>query len=124
MGNKSGKIVLVEDDPTLTDMYTSKFKSDGLAYLTARDGQAGLELIVKEMPQVILLDIMMPKLDGFSVLAELKNNPKTKNIPVIILSNLGQKSDIEKGLKLGAVDYIVKATMTPTEVEEKLKKYL
>lgn len=118
------KILLVEDDKTLLDMYTLKFKQEGFVILTATDGLAGLEMAKKEKPAVILLDIMMPKMDGFAVLKELKKDPSTKNAPVLMLSNLGQKSDMEKGKKLGASDYVVKASMTPTQVVDKVKSYL
>ena len=118
------KILLVEDDENLTEMYTMKFKDEELDYVNAFDGQTGLELARTLMPAIILLDIMMPKMDGFAVLTGLKKDPKMKDIPVIMLSNLGQEVDIEKGKELGADDYIVKATMTPTQVINKIKEYL
>ncbi|MAF14290.1 MAG: response regulator [Parcubacteria group bacterium] len=124
MENNSHKILLVEDDPTLLEMYSIKAKEDGLNLIEAEDGLTGLELAQQELPDVILLDIMMPKMDGFAVLTELKKDEKTKNIPVVMLTNLGQKADVEKGKKLGAVDYVVKASMTPTQVIEKAKSYL
>lgn len=120
----NAKILLVEDDDTLIEMYTFKFQQEGLNLVTVRDGLAGLEAAKNDLPVVVLLDVMMPKMDGFAVLTELKKGDKTKNIPVLLLSNLGQKSDIEKGKKLGADDYIVKASMTPTQVVEKVKSYL
>ena len=118
------KILLIEDDSTLIEMYTLKFKQEGFSLMTVQDGLAGLEAAKNELPAVILLDVMMPKMDGFAVLTELKKDDKTKNIPILLLSNLGQKSDIEKGKKLGANDYIVKASMTPTQVVEKVKSFL
>jgi DNA-binding response OmpR family regulator len=124
MANNQSKILLVEDDQTLIEMYTLKFSEAGLTLLTAQNGLGGLEIAEKELPEVILLDVMMPKMDGFAVLTELKNNAKTKNIPVLMLSNLGQKTDIEKGQQLGAADYIVKASMTPTQVLDKVKSLL
>ena len=105
-------------------MYSVKFKEDGIEFLTAEDGLVGLELAQKEKPAVILLDVMMPKMDGFAVLTELRKDPKTKKVPILMLSNLGQKSDIEKGQKLGATDCIVKASMTPSQVVDKIKSYL
>ena len=124
MSNQNIKILLVEDDQTLTEMYALKFKESGFELLLANDGLSGLEIAKKELPQVILLDIMMPKMDGFAVLTELKKDDQTKNTPVLMLSNLGQESDVEKGKKLGANDYIVKASMTPSQVIEKVKAYL
>ncbi|MDD2806902.1 MAG: response regulator [Patescibacteria group bacterium] len=124
MDNTLVKILLVEDDTTLMDMYSLKLKEEKFELMVASDGLMALEQVRNEKPQIILLDIMMPKMDGFAVLAELKNDATTKDIPVIMLSNLGQKIDIEKGKELGAVDYIVKASMTPTQVIEKIKSYL
>lgn len=124
MVNASPKILLIEDDKTLIEMYALKFKEAGFILLPALDGLSGLELAQKELPAVILLDIMLPKMDGFAVLVELKKDNKTKKIPILMLSNLGQKTDIEKGKKLGAADYIVKASMTPTQVLEKVKSFI
>ena len=124
MAGKKAKILIVEDDKTLLDMYKLKFEQEGFNILIALDGLIGLELIKKELPAVILLDIMMPKMDGFAVLAELKKDKSTKDIPVLMLSNLGQQSDVDKGKKMGADDYIVKASMTPSQVVDKVKSYL
>lgn len=124
MSNSNNKILIVEDDTALLEMYKVKFEEEGLPLATAADGEVGLELAKKELPAVILLDVMMPKMDGFAVLAEIKKDPATKNIPVLMLSNLGQKADVDKGQQLGAVDYIVKASMTPTQVVAKVKEYL
>ncbi len=124
MANFSGKILLVEDDQILVEMYTLKFKEEGFDVVTAADGLLGLELAKKELPAVILLDVMMPKMDGFATLTELKNDAQTKDIPILMLSNLGQQADMEKGKKLGAADYVVKASMTPTQVVDKVKSYL
>lgn len=118
------KIILIEDDKSLAEMYSLKFKLEGLDLMILEDGLLGLQKVKSELPKVILLDIMMPKMDGFAVLTELKKDPITKDITVLMLSNLGQKSDMEKGKKLGANDYIVKASMTPTQVVEKIKSYL
>jgi len=124
MPDESKRILLIEDDKTLIEMYDLKFKQEGLNLITVENGEEGLNLAKAEFPAVILLDIMMPKMDGFAVLTELKKDAKTKNIPVLLLSNLGQKTDIEKGKKLGANDYIVKASMTPTQVVDKVKSFL
>lgn len=124
MTGKNYKILLIEDDTTLAEMYSLKFKTEGFDLSQATDGLTGLELAKKELPDIILLDIMMPRMDGYAVLTELKKDSKTSNIPILMLSNLGQKSDVEKGKVLGAKDYIVKASMTPAQVVEKVKKYL
>jgi len=105
-------------------MYHTKLESLGFEIFLADKGGEGLEMARKEMPELILLDVILPQLDGFSVLEELKKNPKTKNIPVIMLTNLGTEEDQAKGKKLGAVDYIVKASLTPSQVGEKVRQYL
>ncbi len=124
MANNDKTILLIEDDKILADMYCAKFQEEKLAYLTADNGETGLAAAKKELPGIILLDIMMPKMDGFMVLTELRKDAKTKKIPVIILSNLGQSSDITKGKELGANDYVVKASMTPAQVVEKIRAYI
>lgn len=118
------KILIIEDDQTLIEMYKTKFIEEGFDVACAEDGLAGLEAAKKNAPHIILLDVIMPELDGFMVLEELKKDAKTKNIPVILLSNLGQESDREKGKKLGAIDYCVKADFTPNELVERVRKYL
>ena len=118
------KILIVEDDSALLEMYKIKFQESGFELLTASDGETGLNLAKQEKPHLVLLDIMMPKMDGFAVLGEIKKDPTTKDVIVLMLSNLGQKSDIEKGQQLGAADYIVKASMTPSQVFEKVQEYL
>lgn len=118
------KILVVEDDKMIGAMYKTKLESSGFEAIWTENGAVGLETAKKELPDMVLLDIILPQLDGFSVLAELKNDSKTKGIPVIILTNLGTEEDIEKGNKLGAVDYIVKANLTPTEVIDKVNQHL
>ncbi len=120
----SKKIVLIEDDNVILEMYKLKFKEEGFELSLATDGEEGLELIKKEKPALVLLDIILPKMDGFAVLAALKKDDSTKNIPVLLLTNLGQKADIEKGKEMGANDYIVKSSLTPTQVVEKIKNYI
>lgn len=124
MADTKKKILIVEDDTTIKTMYKGKFESDGFEVLTAGAGAEGLELAKNEKPNIIMLDIILPQMDGFSVLEGLKGDSKTKNIPVIMLTNLGTDEDKKKGEKLGAVDYIVKANLTPAQVSEKIKKYI
>ena len=116
------KIILVEDDPFLASMYVSKLETANYEIMSEEDGKKGYELIAKEKPDLVLLDILLPGMDGFEVLKKLKDNEELKNIPVILLTNLGQKNDVEKGLDLGADDYLIKAHVTPSEVIEKIKK--
>ncbi len=120
--NKSKKILLVEDEKTLSEMYKTKFERENFQVLTADNGTPVLELAKKEKPDAILLDIILPKMDGFTVLKQLKSDPKTKSIPVLMLTNLGQEEDIKKGKSLGAKDYIVKANFTPSQVVEKVRE--
>ncbi|MFA6526028.1 MAG: response regulator [Candidatus Buchananbacteria bacterium] len=120
--NKTLNILIVEDDVFLADLYKTKFSLEGFKVNAAYDGEKGLEMALKNLPDIILLDLVLPKMGGFEVLAELKKNNKAKDIPVILLTNLSQKSDVEKGLKLGADDYLIKAHFMPSEVVEKIKK--
>lgn len=121
---KTKKILLVEDEQTLSEMYKTKFEHEGFSVVTAADGSVVLDLVKKEKPNIVLLDIILPKKDGFTVLTELKKNSATKNIKVIMLTNLGQDEDIKKGKDLGAVGYIVKADLTPAQVLEKIRQVL
>ncbi len=119
--NKKIKILIIEDDLFLLGMYTTKFEIENFKVFSAEDGEKGLRLAEKESPDIILLDIVLPGMDGFEVLKKLKSNSATKDTPVILLTNLSQKSEIEKGLSLGASDYLIKAHFIPSEVVEKIK---
>lgn len=118
------KVLIVDDDAFLGGIYATKLEIEGFAVVSARDGEEGLRAALKEMPDLILLDVLMPKLDGFEVLKRLKSDPTTKAIPVIMLTNLGQKEDVEKGLAEGAEDYLIKAHFVPSEAVVKIKKVL
>ncbi len=118
------KVLLIEDDTFLSGLYATKFSMEGFECFSATDGEAGLKLAKEKLPDAILLDIILPVKDGFEVLAELKKDSATKAIPVILLTNLSQKEDAEKGLKQGAVDYLIKAHFMPSEVVDKVKKYV
>lgn len=117
-------VLLVEDDVFLANIYQKKFEMDGYKIVIAANGETGLAEVKKKKPNVILLDILLPKLDGFAVLERLKADPETKDIPVILLTNLGQKDDVEKGLEAGAVDYLIKAHFKPSEVVQKVREVL
>ncbi|MEA3464072.1 MAG: response regulator [Patescibacteria group bacterium] len=121
---KKKKILIVEDDQIISSMYKTKLEADSFEVLIADNGADGLKLAKEQMPGIVMLDIILPQLDGFSVLEALKKNQATKNIPVVMLTNLGTDEDKVKGKKLGAVDYLVKANLTPTQIEEKIKQYL
>lgn len=113
---------MVEDDPFLLSMYSTKFELENFEVKIAEDGEKGWVLAQEYEPDIILLDINLPKMDGFEVLGNIKENDKTKNIPVIMLTNLSQKEDKDKGIELGADDYLVKAHFMPSEVVGKIKK--
>jgi DNA-binding response OmpR family regulator len=119
-----GKILLIEDDPFLSSMYSTKFEMEGFVVFAANDGEKGLKLAFNEKPDIILLDIIMPKMNGFEVLEKLKANAGTKDLPVILLTNLNQKDEIEKGMSLGANDYLIKAHFMPSEVVDKIAKLI
>lgn len=119
-----GNILLIEDDTFISGMYQTKLSMLGYSVRVAADGETGWEELKKETPDLMLLDIVLPKKDGFEILSEMRANPQYKKLPVILLTNLGQKPDVQKGLELGADDYIIKAHFTPTEVVEKIEKIL
>jgi DNA-binding response OmpR family regulator len=124
MTDKKSKVLIVDDDAFLSGIYATKLELEGFEVVSARDGEDGLKAAVKEKPDLILLDVLMPKLDGFEVLKRLKADEAVKAIPVIMLTNLGQKEDIEKGMQEGAADYLIKAHFVPAEAVEKIKKVL
>ncbi len=124
MSKEKIKILLIEDDSFLLNMYATKFELENYKVLMAEDGERGLKIAQKDLPDVILLDVMLPKMNGFEVLKELKNNRTTAQIPVILLTNLSQKGEIDQGIALGAKDYLVKAHFMPSEVVHKIKKVL
>ncbi len=124
MAKRKIKILIVEDEHFLLDLYEIKLVAAGYDVLKASNGAAGLSLAELEKPKLILLDILMPEVDGYEMLKRLKAQNSTKNITVIIFSNLSQKEEIEKGLKLGAKDFIIKTSVTPSQLEEKVKKFL
>ncbi len=121
---KKTKVLIVEDEQTLLDMYSLKLSKENFEVIKAADGQEGLEKAKSEKPDIILLDIMLPKIDGFQVLKNLREMKGFKNVPIIMLTNLGQNEDKQKGKQLGATDYLVKADTTPTDVVEKINSLI
>lgn len=115
-------ILIIEDDAFLRDLIQKKLSSAEFITSEAIDGESGIKKIKEENPDLILLDLLLPNIDGFEVLEKIKKDPAISNIPVIILSNLGQKEDIEKGMALGAVDYLIKAQFTPDEIIIKVRE--
>jgi DNA-binding response OmpR family regulator len=124
MPQKKRDIMLIEDDGFISGMYQTKLSMLGFEVRVAVDGLTGWEELQKKRPDLLLLDIVLPKKDGFEILSDIRKHPDLKDLPVIVLTNLGQKSDVERGLELGADDYVIKAHFTPTEVVEKIERIL
>jgi len=124
--NKKIKILLIEDDPFLLNMYSTKFELEGFDIIAANNGKDGLKNIFDFHPDVVLLDLLMPKMNGFEVLENIKksNSEDIKKIPIILLTNLNQEEDIKRGMELGAVDYLIKAHFMPSEVVGKIERIL
>lgn len=118
------KILIVEDDKFLRELISHKLVKEQFDIVEAVDGEEGVKKAAEEHPDLVLLDLILPGIDGFEVLYRMKGNSGTASIPVIILSNLGQKDDVEKGLRLGANDYLIKAHFTPGEIIEKIATIL
>jgi len=118
------EILIVEDDDFLLQMYAAKLELDDFGVLTANTGTQGLKIAQKSHPDLILLDLNLPEMDGFEVLEHLKENDGTKDIPVLILTNFAQKENIDRCLNLGAEDYLIKAHFVPSEVVSKIKDIL
>lgn len=121
----SKTILIVEDDTILRDLISQKLKKDNnYEIVEAVDGEEGLKKAKEEKPDIILLDLILPGIDGFGVLEQIKKDPEIDKIPVVILSNLGQKEEIEKGMSLGATDFLIKAHFTLSEIVAKIKTIL
>lgn len=116
------KILIVEDDTALLNLYVKKFSVSGFEVFTAEDGGEALKMATECNPDVMLLDIMLPVMNGFEVLKNLKNKAETKEIPVVILSNYGEMPNITEGLMSGAIEYLIKVEHTPEEVLDVVKE--
>lgn len=121
---KTKKILIAEDEPDMRAILVGMVEGAGYEVIPAEDGEKAIQLAEAEKPDMILLDVVMPKLSGFEVLKKLRYSPATQETPVIILSNLGQEEEVAKGKALGAVDYLVKADVHLTDVLAKISKYL
>ena len=117
-------ILLVEDSKVVQQMYRNKLTFEQFNVLTADNGMEAVKVLSKEKPDIILLDLMRPIMDGFKVLQVVKTDPRLSNIPVLVFSAKGQSEEVEKALNLGAAGYIVKATTKPNEVVEQIRKVL
>lgn len=118
------KILIVEDDEMLAEIYKKKFENQGYDLLIVRDGKEAVMQAKKKKPDLILLDLIMPEMDGFEALAALKGDEETKNIKVVITSNVSQEGEKKKAFDLGAADFLVKADFELNKLAEKIKGYL
>lgn len=117
-------VLIIEDDPAVVEMYRMKLELDGYRVSIAADGEEGLSRALELGPDIIFLDLRLPKKDGFEVLRDLRANESTRSTPVIILSNYGQRELIERGLTLGANEFLIKAQTTPTSLSEGIDEWL
>ncbi len=118
------KILLVEDDALISEMYINKLASAGFEVEIAKDGETAIAKAKEIKPDLMLLDVVLPKKDGFEILKEIKNSPETKDIRAIFLTNLGEEENIRKGKEAQADAYLIKAHSTPSEIVEKIKEML
>lgn len=118
------KILIVEDDNFLRLALEKRLKKEGFEIVTATNGEEGLQKIITELPDLVLLDIILPKKTGFSFLEDLKKDPNLKSIPIMIISQLGQPEDIDKGVSLGAIEYFVKARISLDDLVARVKKFV
>jgi len=118
------KVLFIEDDPAVAEMYKLKLELDGYTVTVARDGEEGLQMAGSSPPDIIFLDTRLPKMDGFAVLERLRSAERTKDIPVIILSNYGERELVDRGLKLGALEYLIKSQTTPANLSRGVEGWL
>jgi CheY-like chemotaxis protein len=118
------EVLLIEDDVDIRDMYQLRLSVDGYRVLTAADGDEGLTMAREHQPDIIFLDIRMPKRDGMEVLTEIRADPLLAHIPVVILSNYGERELVERSLALGATEYLVKANTTPSSVAGSIEEWI
>ena len=123
MKEKKIKVLIIEDEKEVFELYKLKLTIDDYDVITAPSGQEGLKKAFKDSPDLIFLDIKMPKMDGFEVLKRLRENSKTKKTPVVILSNFDEEDMVEKGLMLGADEYLIKSQFTPEEISSKVQRW-
>ncbi|OGY23861.1 MAG: hypothetical protein A2Y57_01070 [Candidatus Woykebacteria bacterium RBG_13_40_7b] len=118
------KILIIEDDFFIRELYEREFRNSGYAVFIASDGAEGLLKIEEEMPDIVLLDLMLPKLNGLDLLKTVKEKEELKKVPIVILTNVGQEPAIKRGFELGAAGYMVKSAYTPQQVVNEVKTYL
>ncbi len=123
MADKVKKILVVDDEDSVREIYRHEFLNNGYTVVVAQDGEEGLLKAGEEQPDIMLLDIMLPKMSGIEVLRALKENELTKKIPVLLLTNLGEETIIKEGFELGADGYLLKVSYTPSQVVDEVKKF-
>ena len=124
MAEKNKRVLLVEDDPFIRDIYNVKFSQEGFEVYLAENGTEALKKMEQFVPDVILLDIVMPYMDGMETLKNIRNREEWKKIPVIMLTNISEKEKIEESEGYGVSDYLIKSHFTPSEVVQKVKALL
>lgn len=124
MTGHKGKVAIIEDEAAFRNIFKDLLVSDGYNVMTAEDGEKGWMLVRTEMPDLVLLDLALPRLHGFEVLQNIRADAATKDIPVVILTVVGEQDNVKKGLKLGATDYMVKGFYTPREILAKINEIL
>jgi len=123
-GRDRVRVLFVEDDPSVAQMYKLKLELDGYEVDVVSDGEKAVDVARSDLPDIVFLDIRLPKLDGFGVLEALRKDPKTERLPVVILSNYSERELIERGLRLGALDYLIKTQTTPAHLSRGMEGWL
>lgn len=118
------KILIVEDDPLIVKIYSTRLKADGHEIFTAENGEDGIRQAIQHEPDLVVLDVMMPRMDGFGVLQKIRSDERLAKTPIIMYSNLSNEDEIQRAKKMGATEFIVKANLSPNQVIAKLKEYL
>jgi len=122
-GTDEVRLLLIEDDSAMAQMYRLKLQRDGYTVQVAGDGQAALNMLSGRLPDLIFLDVRLPRMDGFTFLERIRSSTRTKNIPVVIVSNYSEADLVSRGLRLGALEYLVKSKTTPGQLSEGVKDW-
>jgi DNA-binding response OmpR family regulator len=118
------KILFIEDDPLINKIYSTRLKADGHEVVTAENGEEGIKIAEQIIPDVIVLDVMMPRVDGFAVLSRFRSNEQLKLKPILMYSNLNNEEEIKRAKQMGVTEFLVKANLSPTQMVDKIKTYI
>lgn len=118
------KVLIIEDDPLIVKIYSTRLKADGYDVTSAENGEEGLKAAFEQRPDLIILDVMMPRVDGFGVLEKLRQDPSFKNLPILMYSNLNNEDEMARAKTMGVTEFLVKANLSPTQMVMKIKQYL